>query len=243
MTEPTFAPEGHLDGRLYSHPVTRWWWIRHAPVVDAHLMRLSGQNDVAADTSDAAAFARLAAHLPGDAVWVTSNLRRTRQTAEALWAAGAARPHGAGEPLVEADFAEQAFGDWTGCTWGELGELPEAAAFWQSPATVAPPAAAKDFASESFADQCARVAARMDALMSGNLGGNLGRDIIAVTHGGTIRAALAHALGLTPAQALAVDVANLGLTRLDHIADGPPAANARTRRGGNWRVVGVNQVW
>lgn len=239
MTGPTFAPEGHLDDKLYSHPVTRWWWIRHAPVVDAHLMRLSGQNDVAADTSDAEAFARLAAHLPKGAVWVTSNLQRTRQTAEALWAAGAERPHSAGVPRVEPDFAEQAFGDWTGCTWGELGDLPEAEAFWQSPATVAPPAEAKAFASESFADQCARVAARMEALTFDNLG----RDIVAVTHGGTIRAALAHALGLTPAQVLAVDVVNLGLTRLDHIAEGHPATHVRTKRGGNWRVVGVNQVW
>jgi broad specificity phosphatase PhoE len=60
-----------------------------------------------------------------------------------------------------------------------------------------------------------------------------GRDIVAVTHGGTIRAALALALGLMPGGALGFSVDNLSLTRLDHIA-GPDGAGA-------WRVVGVNQ--
>ena len=42
---------------------TRWWWIRHAPVVD-HGGRIYGQRDMACDTSDAAAMSWLAAALP-----------------------------------------------------------------------------------------------------------------------------------------------------------------------------------
>jgi broad specificity phosphatase PhoE len=45
-----------------------------------------------------------------------------------------------------------------------------------------------------------------------------GRDIVAVTHGGTIRAALALALGLEPEAALRLSVANCSLTRIDLIA-------------------------
>ena len=59
-----------------------------------------------------------------------------------------------------------------------------------------------------------------------------GRDIVAVTHGGTIRAALALALGMTPQAALAFSVENCSLTRLDHLAADGGA--------GLWRVVAVN---
>lgn len=205
--------------------VTQWWWVRHAPVVDAHLQRLSGQSDVAADTSDQSAFAALAQRLPIGAVWLTSHLRRTRQTAEALGQAGAERV----TPLIEPAFAEQAFGDWTGCTWNELGEREDAQAFWASPTDVRPPGDE----SESFDDVCARVAARIEQLTAEYAG----RDIVCVAHGGSIRAAVALALGLSPAQALALDVTNLSLTRLDHLSGG-----LKARWGGNWRVVGFNQI-
>lgn len=202
---------------------TKWWWVRHAPVVDAHLLRLSGQGDVAADLTDEAAFEALAKRLPKDAVWLTTSLSRTAQTAHALGYAGA-------DPAVEPAFMEQAFGDWTNCTWAEIGEKAEAAAFWQAPADVAPPGSP----SESFADVCARVAPAVEALSVKYAG----RDIIAVAHAGSIRAAVAHALGLQPAQALGLAVGNLSLTRLDHMA-----ADVKTNNNGNWRVVGLNQIW
>jgi len=66
---------------------TRWWWIRHAPVrVDEG--RIYGQRDLPCDCSDAPVFSRLAALLPQDAIWVTSHLVRTVQTAKAIQAAG-----------------------------------------------------------------------------------------------------------------------------------------------------------
>ena len=59
-----------------------------------------------------------------------------------------------------------------------------------------------------------------------------GRDIVAVTHGGTIRAAIGFALGLEPQAALAFSVENCSLTRIDHLTAG----------GGDglWRIVAVN---
>jgi alpha-ribazole phosphatase len=59
-----------------------------------------------------------------------------------------------------------------------------------------------------------------------------GRDICCVAHGGTIRAAVAHALGLDPEIALRVSTVNLGITRLDHIAE--------TGREPSWRVGWIN---
>ena len=62
---------------------------------------------------------------------------------------------------------------------------------------------------------------------------NRGRDVIAVAHGGTIRAALALALDLEPEAALAFTIENCSITRIDRI-DGPGM-------GHGWRVVRVNQ--
>ena len=60
-----------------------------------------------------------------------------------------------------------------------------------------------------------------------------GRYVIAVAHGGTIRAALALALGLDPEAALAFTIENCSITRIDHIHG--------AGMGHGWRVVTVNR--
>jgi alpha-ribazole phosphatase len=60
-----------------------------------------------------------------------------------------------------------------------------------------------------------------------------GRDIIAIAHGGTIRAAPALALGLDPEASLAFTIENCSITRIDRI-DG-------TGMGHGWRVDTVNR--
>ena len=67
--------------------VTRWWWSRHAPVPSGRNI-VYGQMDLDADCSDSAAFDGLARALPKGAVLVTSDLKRTIQTADAIRAAG-----------------------------------------------------------------------------------------------------------------------------------------------------------
>lgn len=200
----------------------RWWWVRHAPVV-GHRGELNGQKDVPCDTSDARAFRALAALLPADAVWVTSHLRRARDTAAAIVAAGRTAP----APIVERDFSEQSFGDWAGSTWDEIAARNPAASerFWADPVGLAPPGG------ESFAAVTARVASAIERLSAEREG-----DVVVVAHGGVIRAAVALALGLDPKQAMAVAVDNLSLTRLDRIAGG-----VLRGRGGAWRVVAVNR--
>ena len=113
---------------------TRWWWVRHAPVLGAP-HRIYGQKDASCDTGDEQSFRALAALLPTDAVWVISSLCRTRETAEAIAAAGMPMP----EPLVEPDLAEQSFGEWEGLNWQEMEAAdPDVyAAFWRDPTAVA----------------------------------------------------------------------------------------------------------
>ena len=201
--------------------LTRWWWIRHAPVPDGGC--IYGQLDLDCDCGDAEVFATLARELPSDAVWVTSNLVRTRQTAAAILAADDAR-HGSVQPLVVPDLAEQHLGEWQGIerrafyTARKIGTHT----LWFAAADERPPGG------ESFADLTARVFPAVERLNEQHCG----RDIIAVTHGGTIRAALALALAVPLQTALAFTVDNCSLTRVDHLApdDGP----------GLWRVVAVN---
>ncbi|MFQ5774796.1 MAG: histidine phosphatase family protein [Kiloniellaceae bacterium] len=206
---------------------TRWWWIRHAPVV-GHGGRIYGQDDHDCDCSDRDAFRRLAGVLPEDAVWVTSHLRRTRRTADSILAhlrGAAARAR-----LVEPALAEQHFGAWQGLTFDELAARRDGAwhRFWLAPAEEAPPGG------ESFVDLLGRVSAAIERLSREHAG----RDIVAVSHAGTIRAALAVALALAPERALAITIDNCTLTRLDHI-HGPTGSHA-PEADGVWRVRMIN---
>jgi alpha-ribazole phosphatase len=206
--------------------VTRWWWIRHAPVVGTQ-GRVYGQMDVACDCSDTAAFAALAQRVPDDALWIATPLSRTQRTAAAiaaqLAAAGRKPPP---QPLLEPAFLEQSFGAWQGKTYREIGDdspTSPAHRFWLAPAIETPPEG------ESFAAVVARVSQAKTEISRRHAG----RDIVVVAHGGAIRAAVAHALGIPPETALALSVDTLSLTRLDHI-DGPG-------KGHNWRVGLLNR--
>ena len=67
--------------------VTRWHLVRHAPVVGAGkgaLGLLYKTHDDPADTADAPAFRFLSGWLPAGAVLISSGLRRTDATADAL---------------------------------------------------------------------------------------------------------------------------------------------------------------
>jgi len=192
--------------------VTRWWCVRHAPVPGPEGL-LKGRLDLPADTSDRAAFAALAARLPRGGPAITSTRLRCRQTFAALVEAGLAA-----EPAVaEGGLDEQDFGRLEGRIWGEIERDPEMAAFWIDPANFVP----ED--GESFAQLVARVRGAIGSIGARHPSG----DILAVVHAGTIRAALAVALGISPLSALAFSVETLSLTRIDAV-------------GSDWRVVGVN---
>lgn len=207
---------------------TRWWWIRHAPVV-GHGGRIYGQDDHACDCSDEMTFSALAARLPSDPVWVVTQLQRTRLTAEAILAH---RPPPPPRFQVEDALAEQHFGAWQGLTNAEVAANDAGAwhRFWLAPAEHAPPGG------ESFVHVVERVSDVVLRLCETHAG----RDIVAVTHGGTIRAALALALGLAPEQALSFSINNCAVTRIDHIRG--PAGSHDPEGEAAWRVGFVNHL-
>ena len=94
----------------------------------------------------------------------------------------------------------------------ELGDAYEI--FWRKPATNRPPGG------ENFEDQIARVAEGLAAMPAG--------DVVLVVHSGTIRAALAIALGMPAESALRFVVDPLSLTRID-------------RLDRSWRIGAVNR--
>jgi broad specificity phosphatase PhoE len=208
-----------------SEVATRFWWIRHAPV--DHGSRIYGQLDLSCDCSETAIFTGLAEQLPRGAVWVTSNLRRTHETAMAIIQAGLPGPETIPGPQVLAinELAEQHFGEWQGLAHEDLHRLRagDFHRFWHAPAHEVVPGG------ESFLAVIERVSQAVHRLVETYAG----RDVIAVAHGGTIRAALALALGLEPEAALAFTIENCSITRIDHI-DG-------AGMGHGWRVVTVNR--
>ena len=200
---------------------TNLWLIRHALVSENERARLYGVMDVSlcpdALVAQAPMYRALVARLPCPAAWVCTPLSRTRRTAEAIFAAG----YPAQDLLVEPGLIEQDLGTFQGLRHAELPPLLAAPAhpFWPLSGTERPPEG------ESMADVLVRVGATLDALAARHAG----TDVVIVSHGGAIRAAVAHAMQVDADRALHLSVYNLSLTRLERLAEG-------------WRVVCVNEL-
>ncbi len=204
-----------------NHDTTRWWWIRHAPVTHLNGM-IYGDSDPDADTGDQHKFETVARCLPEKAVWLVTNLKRTRQTAAAIAAAGYSLP----DPLHEEKrLREQSFGTWHGMSHADHNQTrtDPFIGIWNCAPDEVPPGG------ESFVQLMARVGEAIEDYSQRYRG----QDIVCVAHGGSIRAALALALRLQPADALAFTIDNVSITRIHH------RHNTNTIAPG-WRVVGVN---
>jgi alpha-ribazole phosphatase len=190
-------------GAKVTGAVTRWWWVRHAPVPNPE-GRCYGQSDKDCDVSNEALFRHQASLLPKGAVWYSSNLLRARKTAEHLARAGAEM----GELHIDPALAEQHFGDWQGMTYGDIAKIADNHLFWLGPPEFRPPGSG----GESFVDLRNRTVASIDRLTKEHRG----RDIVATAHGGTIRAALSHAFDMHPEAAVRFEVENVSVTLIEH---------------------------
>lgn len=200
---------------------TRFWLIRHAIVAENERARVYGNRDVQLCPDNlvlqAPMYRVLAENLPTQAVWVCTPLSRTRRTAEAIFNAG----YPAQELLVEPDLIEQNLGGYQGLDRAEVPALLSAPAhpFWPISASEVPPGG------ESVAQMLVRVGRALDRLARAHEG----RDIVVVSHGGAIRCAVGHAMGVGAEPVLHLSVHNLSLTRLERLPQG-------------WRVDFVNAL-
>ena len=122
----------------------------------------------------------------------------------------------------EADFAEQHLGQWQGTNRAAFLASRPVGSHWFADIDQAAPGG------ESFMDLYNRVCGAIDRI---NVEQG-GKDVIAVAHGGTIKAAVGLALGGQPEKGLAFDIDNCSVTRLDHFASTDKSS---------WRLPMVNQ--
>ncbi len=182
--------------------ITTWHWVRHGPT---HEKAFVGWRDVPADLSDTAQIARLHAHLPADALIVSSDLVRASATAEAI---------AAGRTVLgeRASLREFHFGDWDGKHFSEVAEShPELSrAYWETPGDIAPPGG------ESWNEAAARVSAEVDVLTAKHPG----RHIVAVAHIGVIMTQIQRGLGMTAQEVIANKIDNLSVSAVIHGPNG-----------------------
>jgi alpha-ribazole phosphatase len=199
---------------------TKWWWVRHAPVRNDG-GNIYGQKDMDCDCSDRVVFNAVSRILPREAAWFSSHLKRTHQTADAIWAAGFPKPDSMQQ---EPELAEQHLGDWQGLNRAAFfASRPIAVgSYWFAPIDEPSPNG------ESFMDLYNRVRRAIDRI---NIS-HAGQDIVAVAHGGTIKAAIGLALNDQPDRGLAFTIDNCSVTRLDHLASDGHSG---------WRIPMVNQ--
>ncbi|NBC88562.1 MAG: histidine phosphatase family protein [Alphaproteobacteria bacterium] len=172
--------------------------IRHAPSEPQG--RLYGRVDVPARIEGEPGIAALRELLRGVERRVSSPARRCRETAAAIWPDGPAADE-------DARLWEQDFGAWDGKPFSEipdLGPLPP-----QQLAAHRPPGG------ESFDDLVRRAAPALRKIAEANREA----PVAVVAHAGTIRAALAVALGAN-GPALGFEVAPLSVTRLRLLPSG-----------------------
>lgn len=174
--------------------MTTWWWVRHGPT---HAKAAIGWTDLPADLSDTSRLDGLKAMVPDDAVCLSSDLSRARDT---LGAIRQARPQLAEDPRLR----EFNFGTWEGLGFDEIArrDPDRSRAYWQEPGDAAPPEG------ESWNDLSSRVGTVIDAHNGSH------RNILAVAHFGVILTAVARAGNLDPRAAFRFKVDPLSVTAL-----------------------------
>ena len=199
-------------------PATHWRPAQGEPTVTALLRhgqtpmsvqkRYAGRTDAPLTEvgvqQAAAAAKRLAS--AGLGVIVTSPLRRTVQTAQAVAAV-------TGAAVVTDDgFRETDFGAWEGLTFAEVRERwPAEISAWLADPEVAPPGG------ESFTDVSARVTAALD----GVLAARAGQTVLIVSHVTPIKMLVTAALLAPPAALYRMHLDVAALCEIDWYADGP----------------------
>jgi len=194
----------------------RVYLVRHGAPEGFETQRFIGHLDVPLSPrgeAQAAAVARRLAGVPLAAVY-TSDLQRTRRTAEIL-----AAPH-ALAPIEVPALREFAMGDWEGLTAGEIRER-DAAAFAEWMARVG------EFqfpAGENLVQVAERVWPAFERIVAGHPAA----AIAVVAHGGSNRAILCRALGMPLARILA-------------LGQDYAAVSVLERHGQGWRLDALNE--
>ena len=174
--------------------MSRFFWVRHGPT---HAKTMVGWSDLPADLSDTDQIARVADHLPKEALIVSSDLSRAVTTADAIAMGRDRLPH-------DAYLREIHFGEWELQPFDSIPDQERLQAFWENPGDVRPPGG------ESWHEVSARVRAAVARLLADHPG----RDIVVVAHFGAILTQVQLALELSAYEAFSHRIENLSVTEL-----------------------------
>ena len=189
--------------------MSRFFWVRHGPT---HARSMVGWSDLPADLSDTGRIARVSAHLPRDALVISSDLVRARTTADAI-----AGPRT--RLRDDRDLREIHFGAWELQAFDTIPDQTDLRAFWEQPGDTRPPGG------ESWHEVAARVTRAVDRLCRAHPG----RDIVAVAHMGAILTQVQAALGITAYEAFSHRIDNFSVTELQ-------------RQGAGWHARAINHL-
>jgi broad specificity phosphatase PhoE len=173
--------------------MTTYYLLRHGPTDAVHKGAPLGRLDLPVTEAGQAIWPRVKAELLGLGLHrvLTSQLARARDHARHL-----------GLPLrVLPDLAEQCFGSWDGVPWVQI---KGAEAFLNDPVHAVPPGGGESYA---------RCADRAREAIRGTWDPD--KVTLVLAHGGSLRAILAHFLGLPLDRALDLAWHPFGLTKLE----------------------------
>ncbi|MDI2091125.1 histidine phosphatase family protein [Commensalibacter oyaizuii] len=209
-----------IDNTQFLQNTTRFWFVRHAIVNSQDRSYLYGTKNVSICPDyveqQRPIYRHLANRLPQTPHWFVTSLSRTYDTAKNIQKAG----YGHQDLQIEDAFLEQNLGEWQG--------LPHDVAakhythpphpFWPFCAEECPPKG------ESMHDVEKRIAPKLEEFSTQYLG----QDVIIISHGGAIRAALGYALKISLNTVLSFSIYNLSITVLE--------SNQH-----HWRAISINE--
>lgn len=184
--------------------MTRIYWIRHGQTETNATDRFDGDYNADLTEEGQRQVSRLAERLARAKLnqVIGSDLRRALRTAEAV-----AAPHGLAVDQLPA-LRERRFGQWEGLSVAEIKRRwPEAYRGW-----AADYVAGRPEGGETFQEMAARVYPAIDGILAACAD----QAVAVVAHGGTIRAALCHALDLPLDRARRFKTENAGLTIIEY---------------------------
>lgn len=209
-----------LDNPALIQSSTRFWFVRHAIVNPKDRTYLYGSMDVSLCPDHIKQqqhiYRSLAKRLPLSQSWITTSLSRTQDTASLIQKAG----YGHCPFEIDDSFLEQNLGDWQGQTHEVTSKYCQYPPhpFWPFCAKERPPNG------ENMYDVIQRVGPRLEQIADQQNG----QDIIVISHGGAIRAAIAYSLKIPVDSALSLSILNLSLTILE-------------RNKNQWRALTINE--
>ena len=201
---------------------TKLYLIRHAPVKQVKGFFPKHNPDAIIKNNQLKILATL---IPNNCVWYVSPLKRAIQTAEAL-----SKYVNYSKMVLESKLIEQNFGDWSGKKISEVWEILNKSKTKHNFSFISPSESPPN--GESFKKQSKRVGIWLE-----NLNVPEGKSIVIISHAGTIRSILLHALKIKHDYAIGIEILHQSLNILEMISK-----DDNKYKGGRFRLIALNKV-